>query len=101
MTTMPMAHYILTKALCGEKVSTMEVDPALDVCPDCKAILDTIPETPEEPEYEYTHVEVGGHVATPRWTTAEAALKALAVYTYPEHWRVVRRPKPQPWEDVQ
>lgn len=54
-----------------------------------------------KPEYEYAHRNIlSGEVDDERYETPEQATRALDTWMKPHLYRVVRRPKPQEWEEI-
>lgn len=55
-----------------------------------------------KPKYEYAHLYILSRevLDDERYETPEQATRALSAWTKPHHYRVVRRPKPQEWEEI-
>jgi hypothetical protein len=64
------------------------------------ALQDALDEQ-DETEYEYAHWNIpGGYVDDERFETLEGAALEMTAWMKPQNWKIVRRPKPQEWEDV-
>lgn len=58
-------------------------------------------DSPFQPEYEYAHWHIkGGYADADRFETLEQAESERQMWMHPAHWKTVRRPKQQDWEDV-
>jgi hypothetical protein len=76
-------------------------DPDAEMAELLTADLQALIEQPE-PEYEYAHMNIDAQFADDeRFDTLEQAAREIVMWTRPARWKIVRRPKPQPWEDVQ